>query len=369
MDPVSHALVGIAVSEATGMRGRIGRSANWLAALVGMAPDLDVLADRVSHDPWMSLSFHRGPTHGLIVAPLWAILFAGGFWLFRRRQFGAMFLLALIAVLLHPLLDVITSYGTQILWPFSNRRVAYDLLPIIDMLFTPLLLLTATACWIARRFSATGRPSRRIAVAGSLLAFAYVAAGFWADTRSRSLAANAPTDHGPAVEVRSVPQMGTIFARRLIARSPDGFYVARYNVLRSVGNPRWSYAPSQAGPAVAAADQLARIRLFRWFAMGQTRTTVDRAVGPDGRALVRVTYSDMRYGYPADSTESIFWAGVILDANTREVLVAPTGSRWAARDAKPTGPAAAFPPPANRLTLSGDRWSRIRAMWRDAWRE
>ena len=40
----------------------------------------------------------------------------------------------------HALLDACTTYGTQLLWPFSDRRIAWNNISIIDPLFTlPLL--------------------------------------------------------------------------------------------------------------------------------------------------------------------------------------------------------------------------------------
>ena len=36
----------------------------------------------------------------------------------------------------HGLLDSCTSYGTQLFWPFSDVRVAWDTMSIVDPLFT-----------------------------------------------------------------------------------------------------------------------------------------------------------------------------------------------------------------------------------------
>lgn len=363
MDPITHALVGIVASEATVGR-RIGRAALWLGAVAGAAPDIDVLVDRLTGNPWMSLFYHRGPTHGLPVVPLVAGVVAGGFWLFRRRQFAPMFLLALIAVMLHSLLDVVTSYGTQVLWPISTRRFAYDYLPIVDIYFTPVLLLTVLGCWAAGRWGRSPGRARTVAWVGLALAGVYVLVGVWADFRSQMVVPKAIRG-----EVRAIPQLGTVFARRVISCRAEGFYVARYNVLRTRGQPDWHFVPTATGPAVEPADQICQIQLFRWFAMGQARAAVERATDRDGREVVRVTYHDMRYGYPADATDSIFWAWVILDARTNEVLAGPANSHWSRRAEPPTGVAAAFPPPPNHLDISHDRWARIRAMWRDAWRE
>jgi inner membrane protein len=46
----------------------------------------------------------------------------------------------------HGLLDSCTSYGTQLFWPFSDVRVAWDTMSIVDPLFTvPLLVFVIAA--------------------------------------------------------------------------------------------------------------------------------------------------------------------------------------------------------------------------------
>jgi len=69
----------------------------------------------------------------------------------------------------HASLDVLTSYGTQWLWPFSRERLELDWMSIVDPLFTvPLLLLSLLAAL---------RASRRFALAAVAFALLYVAAG------------------------------------------------------------------------------------------------------------------------------------------------------------------------------------------------
>jgi inner membrane protein len=46
----------------------------------------------------------------------------------------------------HGLLDACTSYGTQLFWPFSDERVTWNNISIVDPLFTiPILILIASA--------------------------------------------------------------------------------------------------------------------------------------------------------------------------------------------------------------------------------
>ena len=59
---------------------------------------------------------------------------------------GQAYLACLMGYATHGLLDACTSYGTQLLWPFSNARIAWDTMSIVDPLFTvPLVVLVVAA--------------------------------------------------------------------------------------------------------------------------------------------------------------------------------------------------------------------------------
>ena len=63
----------------------------------------------------------------------------GWFWLF------------FLSIVTHPILDCFTTYGTQILWPFSDARVSWDNISVADPLYTiPLFLGVLIASFISR---------------------------------------------------------------------------------------------------------------------------------------------------------------------------------------------------------------------------
>ncbi|GIS21122.1 MAG: hypothetical protein CM15mP120_30380 [Pseudomonadota bacterium] len=69
----------------------------------------------------------------------------------------------------HGLLDACTSYGTQLFWPFSNVRVAWNNSSIVDPLFTlPLVGLVAAAVIFSKR---------HFAIAAMVWALGYL--GLW----------------------------------------------------------------------------------------------------------------------------------------------------------------------------------------------
>ncbi len=124
----------------------------WFA---GMAPDLDVLISSPA-DPLLFLEYHRGFTHSLFFVPIGALLCAACFhWLTRRRhEFRHVYLWCFVGYGTHGLLDACTTYGTQLFWPLSSWRVAWNNISVVDPLLTvPALMLFIVAC--IRRSKAT----------------------------------------------------------------------------------------------------------------------------------------------------------------------------------------------------------------------
>ncbi|WP_295362074.1 metal-dependent hydrolase, partial [Arenimonas sp.] len=120
MDSLSQIVLGGALAAAIAPAHH-RRAALAAGAALGTLPDLDsVPMWFLGLDPVTSMTWHRGPSHSLLVlVPLAALLW----WLFKRaggrvaesplRWYWAITL----ALVTHPLLDAFTVYGTQLWWP------------------------------------------------------------------------------------------------------------------------------------------------------------------------------------------------------------------------------------------------------------
>ena len=144
MDPVTQGVLGASVPQAISQKKHIV-AASLFGAVSGMAPDLDSLI-RSNTDPLMYLEYHRQFSHSLVFIPFGSLICALVFYFLLARRWQVSFKLTYLFCLLgyatHGLLDACTSYGTQLLWPFSNERFAWNTISIVDPLFTvPLLLL------------------------------------------------------------------------------------------------------------------------------------------------------------------------------------------------------------------------------------
>jgi inner membrane protein len=154
MDTITQMTLGAAVGEAT-LGRKVGNKAVLWGAVAGTIPDLDVLAGPFM-DTVSRIAFHRGFTHSISFAILFAPLF--GYLLYRlyrgrEASWWDWTRLLFLAVVTHPILDNFTSYGTQFFWPFSDYRVAFSTIFVIDPFYTVPFLLTVIALMFYKRTS------------------------------------------------------------------------------------------------------------------------------------------------------------------------------------------------------------------------
>ena len=201
MDPITQVALGAVAAQAvTGPGGQ--RRAALAGGLGGLLPDADVFI-RSATDPLLFLEFHRHFTHALAFIPLGGILAAALAWLLGRGRWplSSLLLPAAVGWATHGPLDACTSYGTHLGWPFTETRVAWNLIAIVDPVFTGLLLV---GLWRSLRGNVPG-PSRRWLLAAAL----YLAVCAFQVGRARSAYGQqiATRGHSPAsYEVR--PSIG-----------------------------------------------------------------------------------------------------------------------------------------------------------------
>jgi len=136
MDIVTHGITGVLASRAlpSGYKGSL-----MAAAIIGgLAPDLDVIAGL--WDPMAAITVHRTVTHSLFGGGMVSLAVAGLIWGFRRENFLRLFTFAYLGLLSHIGLDLLTSFGTAVLWPLSDRRFALAQYYIIDPIFSAIVL-------------------------------------------------------------------------------------------------------------------------------------------------------------------------------------------------------------------------------------
>jgi inner membrane protein len=209
MDPVSQGVLGATLAQALAPpeRQRLALVAGWLG---GMAADLDVLI-RSSEDPLLVVEYHRHFTHSLAFIPAGGLIVAGALWPLLRRSldFRALATFTTLGYATHALLDACTSYGTQLLWPFSGARVAWSVVAVVDPFFTvPLLVLVGLAAWKRRAV---------LARAGLIVALAYLLLGLVQRERASAVARSLARERGHDATALTVkPTIGNLLVWRSI---------------------------------------------------------------------------------------------------------------------------------------------------------
>lgn len=149
MDTIAHGLTG-AVIGYCGFRQRAGRVALWTAIAAAEFPDIDIVMSFLGGETYFR--WHRGFTHSAVLLPFWAALVAGVFWeMSGRKNFRTLWWASVAGMASHLFLDWITNYGTMLLWPLSNARLALSWVFIVDVYVWAALLVTLVgAIWTQR---------------------------------------------------------------------------------------------------------------------------------------------------------------------------------------------------------------------------
>ncbi|CAN5399980.1 metal-dependent hydrolase [soil metagenome] len=153
MDPITHGVVG-AMAAYTISDKKARKSAPVAGAGSAMLADIETFMHLPS-DPLFNLEVHRQFTHSLVFIPVGALIATALFWFLLRRHlsFKQLYIYSIAGYATHWFMDVITSYGTELFWPFVNTRYAWNLVSVVDPLFSAgLILFTALALWYNRKW-------------------------------------------------------------------------------------------------------------------------------------------------------------------------------------------------------------------------
>lgn len=281
MDSLTQIVLGGTLAATIVPAGHRRRALVYGAAL-GTLPDLDVLIRY--GDPVADFTYHRSFSHSLFLLSLLAPLL----WACCRRLDACIraeprrwlwaFWLALIT---HPLLDAMTIYGTQLLWPLNPTPFGVGSVFIIDPLYT--LPLLVAMIWTARRPLSVGA-SRALGVS-LVLSTAYLG---WSVLAQRHVEAHARAALGaaPDAQLLALPSAFNTLLWRVLVREPGGYREAYLSLLVDEQPGPWRPFRSADHLIPQLAGNWAFERLH-WFTHGYY------AIGRDGPAI---TVTDLRMG-------------------------------------------------------------------------
>jgi inner membrane protein len=270
MDLITHALLLYLLGRFLGLEKRL------LAALVlgGISPDLDFwLYWPGSVLPPSLLLVHRGITHsflfgvifGLLLLYLAALPRAKGLWArfgdFRPEISGGSVAAVCCGAMIHLLMDYTTTRGVPMLFPWQMIRYSADIFFQIE----PIVLAASIILTAALLRSRALRLKKNLLVA--FLLFLLVVGAVRMEGKmaaEESLPGNAAVHPSPG-----------LFSWAALVEEEDRYLVSRYDLLAGSVSDASAFPRLRAGSrrdealeALAHADDLPAVRLFRWRAYG-----------------------------------------------------------------------------------------------------
>lgn len=241
MDPLTHALSGALLARAAATSRPATLSASRALPLrwqitAGFAaaafPDIDLILWSI--DTITYLNWHQGPTHSLIMLPLWAWLLA---WLFSKMSRGhyawpAFYQTACLGIAIHIAGDLVTSYGLMLFAPFSTERYSLPLVFVIDPWFSLIIVTGLAVSWY--------RPQQKIAAISALFALCGYVIFLWTLQQQAAAVAHqyVRSQILPPGQIDILPQPLSPYHWKIIIRDHETYHIADIDLSASAEKPR-----------------------------------------------------------------------------------------------------------------------------------
>ncbi|MBL94526.1 MAG: hypothetical protein CFH06_01102 [Alphaproteobacteria bacterium MarineAlpha3_Bin5] len=302
MDPLSQGLLAANVSQLTAVRK------NWLFPTLlgfaaGLAADVDIFI-RSQKDPLLFLEYHRQFTHSLVFIPVGALIVTLLSRVITHRYISwkLNYLSCLLGYSTHALLDACTSYGTQLFWPFSNDRIAWNIISIIDPIFTLPILIFVVVAAVKR--------SNIFVIIGIFWALSYLSIGVFQKERAFESAKDLALSRGHFTRNLTVkPSFANLIVWKSIYEF-NGFYYV--DAIRLTDNTRYCTGERveklSFSKHLPTLDRNSRqsmdIERFRWFSNGYLSFDLKKNL-----------VFDVRYSMLPNRIDPLW--GIIININTK----------------------------------------------------
>lgn len=146
MDSFTQIALGIAIAEVCAGK-KLKNKTVLYGSILGTIPDLDIVVG-LFLNPVDAVLIHRGISHSLFLFLFLSPLLG---WIISKIERAKINIIqattmAFWCLFTHVLLDMFTSWGTQILWPF-DYRFAFKTIFIIDPLYTIPIVISLIMVW------------------------------------------------------------------------------------------------------------------------------------------------------------------------------------------------------------------------------
>lgn len=319
---ITQAALGTCIAQA-GFTEKLGRKSLLVGAVCGLLPDFDFLLS-IGGDRFTYLATHRGWSHSIFLLPIFAfpVAWLAMKWAIKQKKplgklqqesqtevkppsidsYWTWYHLCFWVLFTHPLLDVFTSYGTQLLAPFSSGRYALDGIAIIDPIYTiPLIAAMVLALMRPQQLVRYRKWARNALIFSGL----YLCLGLFNSWGAKRVAvAQLAEESFEAVDVRSAPTMFNTLLWRIVAKDSGGSFAVGFYSTIARKPIKFIYLKSEHNELVQKAISSKQGEIFRWFSTDMLRAEL--RTGKTGAD--EVVLADMRYGLVSKQRVSFFAA-------------------------------------------------------------
>jgi inner membrane protein len=196
MDVLTQGILGGVLAQSVAKKEET-KLATFVGVFAGLIADADIFIAS-SSDPLLNIEFHRHFTHSIFFIPFGALIATLILWPFLHKKLSnqRLYIFSLMGYSMSGFLDACTSYGTHLFWPLSAERISFNIISIIDPVFSVIL--------IAALIYTLTRKSRRFAQVGLAMSFSYLLLGIVQHQRALDVAEEVALSRGHQVSQQVV---------------------------------------------------------------------------------------------------------------------------------------------------------------------
>lgn len=264
MDSITQIALGATMGNLT-LGHKLGNKAVLWGAVAGTIPDLDVFLVPFFSDI-QKISIHRGLSHSIVFNVVLAFVLAWIFYRWKRKtkiSFAGWFSLFSLGLITHILLDALTAYGTQLFLPFSDYRVGFDLVSIVDPVYTLPLL---AGVFISMFYRLEHKHKRSICRVGLVVSTMYLGfAGLMKMEAENQIKLSLEKQGVGYEKLATIPVSSMSLLWYGVAKTSEGLYIGDHAILDKAASVKFEFFPTNEQHLGLITDAYLVDRLV-WFA-------------------------------------------------------------------------------------------------------